>query len=128
VVPVTPQVRSAQARVELTEVDSNILKFTVFNLSDRNMVILRDQMLLKTPSAARRRESGGVSSVYNVPAGGAQDINVKFDMSGTKPGDLVEVHFENALLIADKPVQVPPIVLRVQCFGNDCDPHPSWTH
>jgi hypothetical protein len=118
--PVTAQVQSAQARVELTEVNGNILKFLVFNLSDHNMVILRDQMLLKTPSATRRRTSGGAVAVYNVPAGGAQELNVKFDMSGTKSGDLLEVHFENALRIADKPVQVPPVVLRVECYGQAC--------
>ncbi|HEY3234951.1 MAG TPA: hypothetical protein VGJ84_09545 [Polyangiaceae bacterium] len=50
----------------------------------------------------------------NVAAGGAHDLNVKCDFSGAKSGEQVEVHFEGALPVADKPVPVDPVVLKVQ--------------
>lgn len=113
-VAVTGQVHGPQARVELTEIDGDILKFMVFNLSEQNMVLLRDQVVLKTASGLRHREAGGITNVYNVPAGGAHDLNVKFDLAGTKSGEQLEVHFERALLVGDRPIQIDPIVVSVK--------------
>ncbi len=101
------------ARVMLTEIDGDILKFSVLNLSSQPMVVLRDQITLQTPYGTRARKSGGVASTYNVAAGAAQDVNVRFAMGDLAPGDVVEVRFEQALLLAGSPVAIEPIVLRV---------------
>ena len=99
----------AAARVSLTEIDENIFKFIVHNLSNVPLVILRDNVLLRTPVGIRRRAPGGLSHVYNVPPGGAHELNVKFDLSGLAPGDHLEVQFEQALLIGGLPTLVPPM-------------------
>lgn len=101
------------ARVLLTEIDGDILKLSVVNLSGASMVVLRNQIVLLTPLGVRTRESGGVSSTYDIAPGSAHDVNVRFDMDGLAAGDVLQLRFEKALLVDGQPVHVPPIVLRV---------------
>jgi hypothetical protein len=108
----SPAAGPVQARVQLTEVDDDIFKFIVFNLTREPMVILRDEIVAVTPTGTLRREPGGVSSVYNVPPGGAHDVNVKFDLDGVNAGDRIEVRFDRAVLINGAPTRVAPVVFR----------------
>jgi hypothetical protein len=101
------------ARVLLREIDGDILKFSVLNVSGAPMVVLRDQIVLVTPLGVRARSSGGMSSTYNIAPGTAHDVNVRFDLSDLAPGDVVQVRFETALLVGGKPIAIEPIVLRV---------------
>jgi hypothetical protein len=103
----------SSARILLTEIDGDILKFSVLNLSGAPMVVLRDQIVLVTPLGVRTRERGGVSSTYDIAAGAAQDVNVRFDLDDLAAGDVVQVRFDGALLIQGAPVAIDPIVLRV---------------
>lgn len=97
----------------LTEVDGDIFELSVLNLSPRPMVVLRNQIVLRTPLGTRSRESGGLSSTYNIPSGGAHDVHVRYDMSDLAAGDVIQLRFEDALLIDGQPVPIGPIVLRV---------------
>jgi len=101
------------ARVLLSEIDGDILKFSVLNLSERPMVVLRDQIVLMTPLGLRTRTSGGLKSTYNVAAGQAHDVHVRFDMDELAAGDVLQVRFEDALLIDGQPIAIEPVVLRV---------------
>lgn len=101
------------ARVLLREIDGDILKFSVLNVSGAPMVVLRDQIVLVTPLGVRARSSGGVSSTYNIAPATAHDVNVRFDLSDLAPGDVVQVRFETALLVGGRPITIEPIVLRV---------------
>ncbi|HEY6556938.1 MAG TPA: hypothetical protein VI072_06680 [Polyangiaceae bacterium] len=107
--PVQAQAEAPQARVRLTEIDGNILKFHVFNLTNQPLVILRDEIYLVTPRGPRRREAGGISNLYNVVPGGAHDVNVKFDFSGLAAGDALEVRFDRALMLTGRPVPIAPL-------------------
>lgn len=101
------------ARVMLLEIDGDILKFSVMNLSGAPMVILRDRVTMLSPLGVRTRKSGGVASTYNVAPGNAHDVNVRFDFDDLGPGDVVQIRFSDALLVAGEPVPIEPIVLRV---------------
>ena len=101
------------ARVLLTEIDGDILKFSVLNLSSTTLVVLRDQITLMTPLGLRARESGGIDRTYNIAPGAAHDVNVRFDMSDLAARDVIQVRFENALLVSGQPVAIEPIVLQV---------------
>ena len=97
------------ARVEVSEVDGQVLTFDVFNLSRLNMVVLRDKIVLETPSGRRGREPGGLQNYYNVAPGAMHDVKVKFDLSDCRPGQAVRVLFESALLADGTPVPMAPI-------------------
>ncbi|HEX9619378.1 MAG TPA: hypothetical protein VF989_04545 [Polyangiaceae bacterium] len=111
--PVQGQVETpGAARVSLAEVDADILKFAVFNLTNQTMVVLRDEVYMTSRLGSRRRLPGGVSSVYNIAPGGAHDVNVRFDFDGFVAGDRVEVRFDRALVVAGSPIAIQPIALE----------------
>jgi hypothetical protein len=98
-----------QVRVTLNEVDGDILKFMVFNLTDQTMLVLRDEVLLVTRYGAQRRERGGVSNMYELKPWGAHAVNVRFDISGMVPGEPLQVRFDRAVLVQGNRVSVPPL-------------------
>jgi hypothetical protein len=105
-----PRIETARwARVEVTEVDRDILSFDVYNLSKLNLVILRDKIVLETAQGRRGREPGGLQSYYNVAPGAMHDVKVKFDLSDCQPGQPVKVLFESALLVDGTPVPMAPL-------------------
>ena len=61
-VPLTPVKTEVEApslaRVQLLRIDDNIFKFQVYNLSNKPMVILRDEVLLVTPAGSAHRLPG----------------------------------------------------------------------
>jgi hypothetical protein len=97
------------ARVEVGEIDGEVLSFDVYNLSKLNLVILRDKIVLETAQGRRGREPGGVQSYYNVPPGAMHDVKVKFDLGDCQPGEQVRVLFESALLVDGTPVPMAPV-------------------
>jgi hypothetical protein len=101
------------ARVQLTGIDDNIFKFVVYNLSDQPMVILRDEVVLVTPSGPQHRLPGGIDSVYNVAPQEHQPVNTRFDLSTIKTGDTLKVDFGPALQIGGKPTTIDSILIRV---------------
>lgn len=113
-IPQRAVAQSAAARVTLTEIDGDILKFLVQNGTPEWMTILRDEVVLHTPRGVLRRESGGITNIYNVPPYGAQDLNVRFDTSALVSGDVAEVHFERAVLLSGRPIAIEPILLQRQ--------------
>jgi hypothetical protein len=96
-------------RVEVAEIDGNILAFDVYNLSKLNLVVFRDKIVLETARGRRGREPGGTSRYYNVPPGGMHDVKVKFALDDCQPGEEVRVLFESALVADGAPVPVAPI-------------------
>jgi hypothetical protein len=102
------------ARVQLTAIEDNIFKFMVYNLSDQPMVVLRDEVLLQTPSGPRHRLPGGYSNVYNLAPGESHAVHTRFDLSNVESGDTLEVHFTAALQIGGKPTQIQPLLIRVE--------------
>ena len=108
-----PTQRRAEAaqwvRVEVTEVDRDILSFDVYNLSKLTLVVLRDKIVLETPQGRRGREPGGLRNYYNLPPGSMHDVKVKFDLSDCSPGQEVKVSFENALVADGAPIRIAPI-------------------
>ena len=105
---------SPGVRVTLVECDGDILKFLVQNLTPEPMVILRDEITLRTAQTTLRRDPGGVSNVYNVPPYGAHDVNVRFDVSGMQSGASAEVHFTGAILLSGRAIPVDPILVQRQ--------------
>jgi hypothetical protein len=97
------------ARVEVARVDGAVLTFDVYNLSQLNMVILRDKIVLETAQGRRGRDPGGLQSYYNVPPGAMHDVKVKFDLSDCQPGQPVRVLFESAVVADGTPVPLAPI-------------------
>jgi hypothetical protein len=104
----------AIAHVRLAEISGDLLKFIVMNLTHERMVILRDDILLVTPRGYRTRLPGGLARVYDLPPGGAHDVNVRFDFSGLEPGTNVEIHFTRALRLRGAPVPIQPIVVEIR--------------
>jgi hypothetical protein len=102
------------ARVQLTAIEDNIFKFMVYNLSDQPMVILRDEVLLQTPSGSRHRLPGGYSNVYNLAPGESHAVHTRFDLTNIESGDTLEVHFGPAVQIRGKPTQIEPILIQVE--------------
>ncbi|HTU62267.1 MAG TPA: hypothetical protein VMF89_27600, partial [Polyangiales bacterium] len=64
------------AKVDVLDVDGDIFKFTVYNLMADTLVIQRDAIVMRTDKAERRREPGGLATVYTLPPGGAHNLNV----------------------------------------------------
>jgi len=62
---------SPQARVSLTEIDDDILKFLVQNTTPEHMLILRDEITMQTQQGTLRRDPRGIalrgSSRYWLP-------------------------------------------------------------
>jgi len=103
----------AQARVVLNEIDGDVLKLSVFNLTGGSLVVLRDAIVMSTAHGVRNRKPGGVDHVYTVPPKGAHDVNVRFSFEGLKEGETVKVMFDKALLVDDRPLPMPPLSLLV---------------
>ena len=102
------------ARVEVGEVSGDILTFQVYNLSKLNLVILRDKIVLETPTGRRGREPGGASNYYNVAPGAMHDVKVKFDFSDCAGGQEVKVRFDSALVADGAPIPIAPISFTCQ--------------
>ena len=106
----------AQARVSLQKVDGDILKFSVFNLSDKFLVVARDEIVLTCSQGTRRREPGGSTNFYTIPPGGEHAVNVRFSFAGIAAGETVTVAFDRALLREGNPLpeHIAPVSLRVE--------------
>lgn len=116
--PLTPVRTEAEApalaRVQLTAIEDNIFKFVVYNLSQQPMVILRDEVVLVTPSGPRHRLPGGLESVYDVAPGENHGVNTRFDLTNIETGDTLEVDFSAAVQIGGKSTPIPTIPIRVE--------------
>ncbi|HYQ43560.1 MAG TPA: hypothetical protein VER11_16375 [Polyangiaceae bacterium] len=106
----------AQARVVLRGVDGDILKFHVFNLSDKFLLVARDEIALSCSKGTRHRKPGGSESYYTIPPGGEHAVNVRFSFAELAVGETVSVVFDRALLRDGNPLpeHIPPISLRVE--------------
>jgi len=112
--PVRTEVEApALARVQLITIEDNIFKFVVYNLSDQPMVILRDEVVLVTPSGPRHRLPGGLESTYDVAPGEHHAVNTRFDLDNIQTGDTLEVDFSPAVQIGGKPTSIPKLPIRV---------------
>lgn len=110
VTPVQTETRAeGMARVVLREIDGNIYKFTVFNLSTETMSVDRDSIQLVTAGGGRSREPGGVGHAYTIAPGGAHDVNVKFMTNDIAAGTQATITFEYALTIGGRPVPIAPL-------------------
>jgi hypothetical protein len=96
-------------RIEVAKIEGDILTFDVYNLSKLQLMVLRDKIVLETPTGRRGREPGGVQRFYNIEPGGAHDVKVKFDFSDCAPGQEVKVRFDSAILVDVTPVPIAPI-------------------
>jgi hypothetical protein len=105
----TPSRSERRAVVVLHEVDGNIFKFSVENLSNETMVLDRDRVFLSTPKDTVARLPGGAAHTYTLPPGAAHDLNVRFDLSSLEKGTRVEVQFDRALTVQGVHVDVAPI-------------------
>jgi hypothetical protein len=106
----------ATVRVELKQIDGDIFKLLVWNDSPELMVIDRDRVHLDSRAGAQPRLPGGASSIYNIPAGGAHDLDVRFDLRGLQdlfPGAEIRLELGDALSIHGRPVRVDPIKLEI---------------
>jgi hypothetical protein len=97
------------ARVEVGEVDGDILTFDVYNLSKLTLVVLRDKIVLETPTGRRGREPGGVQRAYTVAPGAMHDVKVKFDFSDCTAGTELKVRFDDALVADGAPLHIAPV-------------------
>jgi hypothetical protein len=109
---VRPTTQSEQVRISLVEIDNDILKFVIYNLTGETLVVMRDEIRLASARGTWSRITGGVDRVYNIPAGQAHDVNVRYDWNGVDPGETAEVRFNQALMISGHPIDVPPIQIR----------------
>jgi hypothetical protein len=100
---------SGFARVEVGEVDGDILTFDVYNLSKLTLVVLRDKIVLETPTGRRGREPGGLQRYYNVAPGAMHDVKVKFDFSDCTAGTELKVRFDDALMADGAPLRIAPV-------------------
>jgi len=105
----TPSGSERGAVVVLNEVDGNIFKFSVENLSNETMVLDRDRVYLSTPGETLSRLPGGAAHTYTLPPGGAHDLNVRFSLSSLERGTRVEVQFDSAVTVRGVHVDVAPI-------------------
>lgn len=116
-VPLTPIKTEVEApsvaRVQLLRIEDNIFKFEVYNLSDRPMVILRDEVVLITRTGRVHRLPGGTSNRYDVPPGQSHAVNVRFSLDNVKTGDTLQVDFSPAIVVGGAPVKVEPLPIRV---------------
>ena len=101
------------ARVQLLSIEDNIFKFEVYNLSDKPMVILRDEVAMITPAGTSHRLPGGWSNRYDVSPGQSHAVNVRFNLEHVKTGDTLKVDFSRAIMIGGAPVQIEPLPIRV---------------
>lgn len=113
---------AAQARVVLTEVDGDILKFSVFNLTGQPLLVSRDAIAMSSSQGLRSRKPGGVANVYLVPPNGSHAVNVRFSFSGLKKGETLNILFDRALSIDGRPLALPPISLRVVELVKNAQP------
>lgn len=101
-----------QARAELRQISGATFELWVENLSSEPMVIYRDDILLQSAAGTRAREEGGAADVYRLEPGDGRQVNVRFDLSGIRAGEVVRILFQSALRVGGRPVSLPPIVLR----------------
>jgi hypothetical protein len=99
-------------KVSLKEIDNDILEFTVWNNGTLPLVVDRDAIFLETPAGPRMRVPGGIAHSYTLAPGAAHEVNVRYDWSGLR-NTFVRVHFETALTILGRPLDVNPIEIRV---------------
>jgi hypothetical protein len=115
--PLTPVKMEVEApslaRVQLLSIEDNIFKFEVYNLSNKPMVILRDEVVLVTPTGPVHRLPGGISNRYDVSPGQSHAVNVRFSLDNVKTGDTLQVDFSPAILVGGAPVKVEPLPIRV---------------
>jgi hypothetical protein len=115
--PLTPIKTEVEApsltRVQLLTIEDNIFKFEVYNLSDKPMVILRDEVILISTAGASHRMPGGWSNRYDVGPGQSHAVNVRFNLDHVKTGDTLKVDFSRAIMIGGAPVQIEPLPIHV---------------
>jgi hypothetical protein len=95
----------------------DIVRFTVQNMSaSAQMKVDRDAVFLVGPSGSRVSRDPGSSphTVYDVVPGAVHDVNVRFPLGGFARGDMVAVHFEEAILIGGQPVPIKPLTFQVR--------------
>ena len=100
------------AKIDVQAVDGDIFKFTVYNLTAETMVVQRDAIVLRTDKAERRREPGGLETVYTLPPGGAHNVNVRFNLLDLQPEQEFHVDLSQALLVRGVAVPAAQFVFR----------------
>jgi len=96
---------------------TDILNFKVENLSaSAQMTVDRDAIFLVGPSGNRVNRSAGISStnVYSVAPGYVHDVNVRFPLDGFERGQMVAVHFEEAVSIGGQHIAIAPLTYQVR--------------
>jgi hypothetical protein len=96
---------------------TDILNFKVENLSaSAQMTVDRDAIFLVGPSGNRVNRSAGISSnnVYSVAPGYVRDVNVRFPLDGFERGQMVSVHFEEAIVIGGQHIAIKPLTFQVR--------------
>ncbi len=97
------------ARVALREIDGDIFKLSVKNLSPAPLVIDRDAIVMETQGGTFPRSPGGTATTYVVPPGGSHAVNVRFDMTRVQSGEPFMLRFDGALYVGSMQVHVPAL-------------------
>lgn len=95
---------------------TDILNFKVENLSrSAQLTVDRDAIFLVGPKGGRvNRSAGGTQSVYTLGPGEVHDVNVKFPLDGFERGQMVAVHFEQAVALGGQPIAIAPLTFQVR--------------
>jgi hypothetical protein len=109
----TPEIDAAGARVMVDGASGDIIKLIVANESDAPMRIYRDRVTLTTASGEVDRTPGGVGNIYTVEPGKSHKLNVRFDLSGVRVNEVVEVNMNDAIRIGDQTIRLAPISFTV---------------
>ncbi len=115
-----PQPEHSESRVDGEAIvvvlpgNSDILRFTVENLSNETMTIDRDAVLLDTSHGLRQRSSFAGKSTYTLAPGAMHDVNVRFSYDGLQPGERVAVLFDDAVTVGGRHVGLEPLPFVVR--------------
>jgi hypothetical protein len=94
---------------------TDILNFKVENLSKSSQVkIDRDAIFLVGSTGRLGRVPGVGPSLYTLGPGELHDVNVRFPLDGLPRGEMVEVHFEDAVTVGGEKVALRPLTYRVR--------------
>jgi hypothetical protein len=110
-----PEVQKDNVTVRVHNYEGgDIFEFDVKNLSAEPLVVDRDLVEMISPAGGRtRRLPGGAASAYSVPSAGAQQVNVRYDMSATTRGDLVRFDFSRAIQrVGGATLAIPHVVIK----------------
>ena len=110
----TREVQNANVTVRVAQYDGgDLFIFDVKNLSTTPLLVDCDSVELVTATGARqRRLPGGTDAMYTIQPAAYHRVNVRFDVSDVRPGDLVKFDFTAALQVpGGGKLPMPPLTV-----------------